>query len=319
MTSPNDPTKIPRYTNIASFYRLPICNLDSISNLNNNSNLNDKKKIGIIGIPFDSGCTYRPGARFGPQSVRNASRIVRPFSLFHKIDLFNKFNCLDLGDIATNPFNIPKTINMITEQVDHMLTKVDHIYTIGGDHTISYPLLKSVNNKFGKVSLIHFDSHFDTWEDYFEEKFTHGTPFKRVFDEDLIDTSSSIHVGIRGTINNREDIENDENIGFATIFCHETDDLGIKGIIEKIKNRIGNNKVYISLDIDVVDPAFAPGTGTPECGGYSSSQILSIIRGLKGLNVIGGDVVEVSPSYDHADITSHLAANICYELMCLQK
>ena len=249
--------------------------------------------------------------------MRSASRIVRPYSLYHKIDLFNKYNCVDLGDMVTNPFNIAKTVDMIRDQTSNLLKVVDHIYSIGGDHTISYPLLKSVNEKFGKVSLIHFDSHFDTFEEYFEEKVTHGTPFKRVFEEDLIDVASSIHVGIRGTVNHRDDVTNDEKLGFATIYCHETDDLGLNGIVDKIKKRVGNNKVYISLDIDVVDPAFAPGTGTPECGGYSSSQILSIIRGLKGLNVIGGDVVEVCPSYDSSDITAHLAANICYELMCL--
>ena len=159
--------------------------------------------------------------------------------------------------------------------------------------------------------------HFDTWESYFGEKITHGTPFKRVFEDKLIDVASSMHVGIRGTVNSKEDLTNDMKLGFDTIFCHETDTLGIDGIVEKIKKRVGDNQVYISLDIDVVDPAFAPGTGTPECGGYSSSQIFSILRGLKSLNVIGGDVVEVCPSYDNADITSHLAANICYEMMCL--
>ena len=313
MTTPPNASVMPRYTNIASFYRLPIYN-----NLNGMPIESDKTKIGIIGIPFDAGCTFRPGARFGPQSVRNASRIVRPYSLYHKLDLFNNNHCVDLGDIVTNPFNIAKTVDMINTQVDDLYSIVDNIYTIGGDHTISYPLLKSVNKKFGKVSLIHFDSHFDTWEEYFEEKITHGTPFKRVFEDKLIDVGSSIHVGIRGTVADKEDVQNDEKLGFATVYCHETEELGLRGIIERIKKRVGDNKVYISLDIDVVDPAFAPGTGTPECGGYSSSQILSIIRGLKGLNVIGGDVVEVCPPYDHADITSHLAANICYELMCLQ-
>jgi len=311
MTSPPNPNIIPRYTNIASFYRLPIYN-DTLELPD------DKKTIGIIGIPFDGGCTFRPGARFGPEAVRNASRIVRPYSLFHKIDLFNKYNCIDLGDIITNPFNISKTIDMINKQVSDLYSIADHIYTIGGDHTISYPLLKAVNTKFGKVSLIHFDSHFDTSDSYFEEKLTHGTPFKRVFEDDLIDVGRSIHVGIRGTVTHKDDVDNDKKLGFDTIYCHETEDLGIRGIINKIKNRVGENKVYISLDIDVVDPAFAPGTGTPECGGYSSAQILSIIRGLKGINMIGGDVVEVAPSYDNANITSHLAANICYELMCLQ-
>ncbi len=311
MSSPPPANVVPRYTNIASFYRLPIYN-QAITEFKPNM-----KSLGIIGIPFDAGCTYRTGARFGPQAVRSASRIVRPCSLYHGFDLFSKYNCFDLGDMATNPFNIEKTVDLIHQQANDYLNIVDYLFTIGGDHTISYPLLKSINQKYGKVSVIHFDSHFDTWEEYFEEKVTHGTPFKRVFEEKLIDVESSMHVGIRGTVNDKDDYANDKKLGFATIFCHETDTLGIPGIVDKIKKRVGDNKVYISLDIDVVDPAFAPGTGTPECGGYSSAQMLSIIRGLKGLNVIGGDVVEVCPSYDHGEITSHLAANICYELMCL--
>ena len=218
-----------------------------------------------------------------------------------------------MGDLATNPFNISKTVDMISSQMDNHFNNIDYIFSMGGDHTISYPVLKAINKKFGKVSL----SHFDTWDSYFGEKITYGTPFRRVFEEDLIDVDKSIHVGIRGTVNSKDDLTEDMKLGFDTIFCHETETLGIKGIVEKIREKVGDNKVYISLDIDVVDPAFAPATGTPECGGYSSSQILSIIRGLKSLNVIGGDVVEVCPSYDNADITSHLAATICYELMCL--
>lgn len=175
-----------------------------------------------------------------------------------------------------------------------------------------------MNEKYGKVSVIHFDSHYDTWDSYFDEKITHGTPFKRVFDENLIDVDSSIHVGIRGTVNSEKDIENDIKLGFDTIYCHETDSLGgLQGIINKIKKKVGNNKVYISLDIDVVDPAFAPGTGTPECGGYSSSEIIALLRGLKDTNFIGGDIVEVLPSCDNSEITSHLAATLCYEMMCL--
>ncbi len=307
---PPNASEVPRYTGFSSFCRLPI--YQGTSKLETS-----KKNIGIVGIPFDAGCTYRTGARFGPQAIRNASRIVRPYSIYHKLDLFNSYNCLDLGDLKTNPFNIPKSVEMINQQLDTYYNEMDYLFIMGGDHTISYPVLKSVNKKFGKVSLIHFDSHFDTWDSYFGEKITHGTPFKRVFDEDLIDVPSSIHVGIRGTVNSREDLTDDMKLGFDTIFCHETDTLGIDGIVKRIKDRVGDNKVYISLDIDVVDPAFAPATGTPECGGYSSSQIFSILRGLKSMNVIGGDVVEVCPSYDNADITSHLAANICYELMCL--
>ena len=308
-SSPNA-SEVPRYTDIPSFYRLPMYKEDMIENRLN-------KRVGIVGIPFDSGCTYRPGARFGPQNVRNASMIVRPYSIYHNINIFDKHDCTDMGNLKTNPFNISKSVDMIAEQLSDYYKVMDNLFIIGGDHTITYPVLKAVNEKYGKVSVIHFDSHFDTWDQYFGEKVTHGTPFKRVFEEGLIDVDHSIHVGIRGTLNGYEDIENDKKIGFDTIFCHETDTLGIYGIVDKIKRRVGDNKVYISLDIDVVDPAFAPGTGTPECGGYTSSQIISIVRGLKGLNVIGGDVVEVSPPYDSGDITSLLASTLCYEFVCL--
>ena len=152
-----------------------------------------------------------------------------------------------MGDLATNPFNNKETVKMINTQIDSYLDMgVDYPFFIGGDHTISYPILKSMNKKHGKISLIHFDSHFDTWEEYFGENVTHGTPFKRVFEEDLIDVDSSIHVGIRGTINSREDLDNDKKIGFETIFCHETEQLGLDGIAQKIMDRVGDNKVYIS-------------------------------------------------------------------------
>lgn len=304
----------PRYTGISSFFKLPLYTKD-IPDIA--KPINSKQQVGIVGIPFDSGCTYRNGARFGPRSVRNASMIIRPYSLYHNIDLWDKYDCRDMGDLCTNPFNIGKTVEMISEQLYQYYKIMDNLFIIGGDHTITYPVLKAVNNKYGKVSVIHFDSHYDTWDQYFGEKVTHGTPFKRVFEENLIDVDKSIHVGIRGTVSDKEDIENDKKMGFDTIFCHEIDTLGIYGIVDQIKRRVGNNKVYISLDIDVVDPAFAPGTGTPECGGYTSAQMISILRGLKGLNIVGGDVVEVAPSYDSGDITSHLAATICYEMMCL--
>ena len=304
-----NPHQVPRYTGIPTFFRLPI--FDKIVE-------NTKKNIGIVGIPFDSGCTYRNGARFGPRAVRNSSVIIRPYSIYHGLPLYSNFNCYDMNDLRTNPFNNKETVKMINTQIDDNFDLgLDYQFFIGGDHTISYPILKSMNKKHGKISLIHFDSHFDTWEEYFGESVTHGTPFKRVFEEDLIDVDSSIHVGIRGTVNSREDLDNDKKIGFETIFCHETDKLGIDGIVKKIKERVGDNKVYLSLDIDVIDPAFAPGTGTPECGGYSSSQMLSILRNLKSLNIIGGDVVEVAPPYDNSEITAQLAATICYEMMCL--
>ena len=307
-----DASLVPRFTGVGSFFRLPI-HPDPEPRA-----AGGRPRVGLLGIPFDAGCTFRPGARFGPEAVRRASRIVRPVSLYHDVDVFDALECLDLGDVVTNPFRIDKSVALIHARAQQALRQVDRLFSIGGDHTVSYPLLKAVHETFGRVALVHLDSHYDTWDGYCGEKLTHGTPFRRVFEEGLLDVGRSIHVGIRGTVNTVTDKADDARLGFATVFCHETDALGgVPGIVERIRARVGEGPLYISIDIDVVDPAFAPGTGTPECGGYSSAQVLAILRGLKGLVVVGGDVVEVCPAYDTADITAQLAATLCYEMLCL--
>ena len=302
-----DPTKFPRYCGISSFARLKQLNDD------------DTCDIAVIGIPYDSGVTFRPGARFGPESIRCASRLIRPYNINHSKSPFKNKIIKDAGDIPCNPFSIHQSLNKITNELNLLFKKSSNIVILGGDHTISYPCLKAMNNKFGKVALLHFDSHFDTWDEYFGEKCTHGTPFKRALEENLIDVDHSMHVGIHGSINDYCDIENDKKLGFKTIFCNEIDEIGINKIIEKILNRIKNTPCYISIDIDCIDPAFAPGTGTPEPGGMSSRELFTILKGLHSLNTIGGDVVEVSPSYDANNITSQLAANLVFELICLIK
>ena len=302
-----DPTIIPRYCGISTFARL--------------NTLTDQEHcdILILGVPYDTGVTFRPGARFGPESIRQSSRLIRNFNISQNKSPFDNKVILDGGDIICNPFNIDETVTGIIQQVTEFLKISKNLIFLGGDHTISYPVLKSLHSYYGQVSLIHFDSHFDTWEEYFKEKVTHGTPFKRVLDENLINVNNSLHVGIRGSINDYSDIENDENLGYKTIFCQEIDEHGIQYVIDKIKERVGTTLCYVSIDIDVVDPAFAPGTGTPEPGGFSSRELFAILKGIKDLNVIGGDVVEVAPCYDSNNITSQLAANICYDLMCMIK
>lgn len=302
-----DPTKIPRYCGISTFARTNI--IDKV----------DKCDIAIVGIPFDSGVTFRPGARFGPESIRSSSKLLRNYSINHMKSPFKDKIVCDAGDIPCNPFNINQSIDTICNELNKLHEKSNNLIILGGDHTISYPSLRSMNKKFGKIALIHFDSHFDTWDEYFGEKCTHGTPFKRALEEDLIDVDHSIHVGIHGTINDYTDIENDKKLGFKTIFTTEFDSLGLFGIIDKILSRVEDTPVYISIDIDCIDPAYAPGTGTPEPGGMTSRELFSILKGINKLNVIGGDVVEVSPSYDANNITSQLAAHIAYELMCLIK
>jgi agmatinase len=305
-----DPNKIPRYVGISTFARLPY--YESL----------DKVDIGVIGIPFDSGCTFRSGARFGPEAIRKSSRLLRAYNPDQDKYPFLDNQVADMGDIPCTPFDNKQAVDQIYLGVSSFLSNLKNAIFLGGDHTISYPILKAINEKYKPkdgITLIHFDSHMDTWDEYFDEKITHGTPFKRAFEENLINKNTSIHVGIRGSINNKDDFKNDEELGFKIIPCSDivNPKIGIDGIVDKIKKRVGDSLCYISIDIDVVDPAFAPGTGTPECGGFSSLEMLTILKKLKVLNIIGGDIVEVAPCYDSSDITSTLAATICYELICL--
>ncbi|CAN0159618.1 unnamed protein product [Pylaiella littoralis] len=305
MVGQPDPHVYPRYCGFSTYARLP--SIHEVADFD----------IAVVGIPFDAGCTYRPGARFGPEAIRCASRLIRRYNMGTEVYPFRDMQVVDYGDIPCNPFNIPKAIDEISTGVSKVLSRCDGVVIIGGDHTISYPSLKAISDKFGPVSLVHFDSHFDTWDEYFGEKCTHGTPFKRAIDDGLIDTSRSMHVGIRGSVNDHEDIIADEQLGMKTVFCSELDDHGFDWVADKIKNRVGSGPVYLSLDIDVADPAFAPGTGTPEVGGFSSRELIRLLRSMKGLNIVSGDVVEVAPAYDHADITAQLGANIVFEILSL--
>ena len=297
-------TKVPRFAGPSTFARLP--ELRDV----------DECDIAIVGIPFDAGTSYRPGARFGPQGIRQASRHLRTnYHPNYDSEPFVELQVADAGDIACNPFNIDEAIKQIEKGAFDLLNKVKGIISMGGDHTIAFPLLKAVNriNK-GPVALVHFDAHLDTWDTYFGAPYTHGTPFRRAREENLFMDDASMHVGIRGPLYSRNDLKNDESFGFKIIHCDEFQSQGIDKIVERIRTRVGNNPLYLSIDIDVLDPAFAPGTGTPEVAGMTTREIVNVIRGLSGLNLISADVVEVSPAYDHAEVTSLAAATIIYEL-----
>ena len=297
-------TKVPRFAGPSTFARLP--ELRDV----------DECDIAIVGIPFDAGTSYRPGARFGPQGIRQASRHLRTnYHPNYDSEPFVELQVADAGDIACNPFNIDEAIKQIEKGAFDLLNKVEGIISMGGDHTIAFPLLKAVNkiNK-GPVALVHFDAHLDTWDTYFGAPYTHGTPFRRAREENLFMDDASMHVGIRGPLYSRNDLKNDESFGFKIIHCDEFQSQGIDKIVERIRTRVGNNPLYLSIDIDVLDPAFAPGTGTPEVAGMTTREIVNVIRGLSGLNLISADVVEVSPAYDHAEVTSLAAATIIYEL-----
>ena len=298
-------TVVPRYAGPSTFARLP--ELRDVEDCD----------VAIIGVPFDAGTSYRPGARFGPQSVRQASRQLRTnYHPNYDVEPFKVQQVADAGDIACNPFDIDEAIKQIEKGSTELLQKVGSIVTIGGDHTIALPLLRSINKKVGgPVALVHFDAHLDTWDTYFGAPYTHGTPFRRAREEKLFLDDASMHIGIRGPLYSTNDLKNDRELGFKTIHCDEFQTNTIDQIVKRIKDRIGNNPLYISIDIDVLDPAHAPGTGTPEVAGMTTREILNVLRGLAGSQLVSADVVEVAPAYDHAELTSTAAPTIVYELI----
>ena len=298
-------TVVPRYAGPSTFARLP--ELRDVEDCD----------VAIIGVPFDAGTSYRPGARFGPQSVRQASRQLRTnYHPNYDVEPFKVQQVADAGDIACNPFDIDEAIKQIEKGSTELLQKVGSIVTIGGAHTIALPLLRSINKKVGgPVALVHFDAHLDTWDTYFGAPYTHGTPFRRAREEKLFLDDASMHIGIRGPLYSTNDLKNDRELGFKTIHCDEFQTNTIDQIVKRIKDRIGNNPLYISIDIDVLDPAHAPGTGTPEVAGMTTREILNVLRGLAGSQLVSADVVEVAPAYDHAELTSTAAATIVYELI----
>ncbi|CAM9173941.1 unnamed protein product, partial [Discosporangium mesarthrocarpum] len=302
-----DPHVHPRYCGLSTYARLPSIN-EVVSRFD----------IAVVGIPFDAGCTFRPGARFGPEAIRRASRLIRRYNMGVQAYPFRDVQVVDYGDISCNPLMLTSTaMDQVSTQLSQLLSQCNNVIIMGGDHTISYPSLKAIHAKHGPVSLVHFDSHFDTWDEYFGERCTHGTPFKRAIDDGLINTSASMHVGIRGSVNDHEDIVADAELGLKTVFCSELDDKGSDWVVDKIRTRVGSTPVYLSVDIDVADPAFAPGTGTPEARPNGLGELIRLLRSMKGLNIVSGDVVEVAPPYDHADITAQLGANIIFEMLSL--
>jgi agmatinase len=302
---PPDPAKSPRFAGPSTFARLP--RLDQV----------EACDIAVVGVPFDAGTSYRPGARFGPASVRSASRLLRDYHPALDVLPFGAQQVCDAGDIDCNPYSIAESVTQIEEASRELLGRAGAILAIGGDHTIALPLLRSVVERRGPVALLHFDAHLDTWDTYFGAAVTHGTPFRRAWEENLLLADHATHVGIRGPLYAAKDLTDDETFGFKIVTSMDLEDLGVRGVVERIRARIGAAPLYVSVDIDVLDPAAAPGTGTPEAGGLTSRELLGILRGLVGLNLVGADVVEVSPAYDHAEITATAACHVVYELLSL--
>ncbi|MFD7877626.1 agmatinase [Streptomyces sp. NPDC059378] len=308
MTEPRGPvdsSRVPRFAGPATFARLP--RLDEVT----------RADVAVVGVPFDAGVSYRPGARFGATAVREASRLLRPYNPALDVSPFATQQVVDAGDIACNPFNINEAIETIQEAATGLQADGTRLVTIGGDHTIALPLLRTVAAKHGPVALLHFDAHLDTWDTYFGAEYTHGTPFRRAVEEGILDTEALSHVGTRGPLYGKQDLTDDEKMGFGIVTSADIYRRGADEVADQLRQRIGNRPLYISIDIDCLDPAHAPGTGTPEAGGMTSRELLEILRGLAGCNLVGADVVEVAPAYDHAEITAVAASHVAYDLVSL--
>jgi agmatinase len=300
---PVDATEVPRFAGLATYGRLP--RLDQV----------ERADIAVVGVPFDSGTSFRPGARFGPSHIRESSRLLRPYNPALDVSPFAALQVADAGDITCNPFDIAAAVIAVQRGAGALVAQGMRLLTLGGDHTIALPLLRVMAAAYGPVAVVHFDAHLDTWDTYFGAPCTHGTPFRRAAEEGLLARDANLHIGIRGPLYASTDLSDDEGLGFSVVHCRDMDDLGVRGVLDRVHERVGDRPVYVSIDIDVLDPAHAPGTGTPEAGGLTSRELLGILRGFADLRVVSADIVEVAPAYDHAQLTGVAAAHVGYELL----
>jgi len=294
----------PRFAGVPTFMRLP--------------HIPDAKRldVALIGVPFDGGTSYRPGPRFGPRHVRHQSAIIRPYHPVLDVSPFDLLRVADYGDLSVNPLSIDDTFRRIESGLKTVLDDRAIPLCVGGDHSILLPILRAIHAAHGPVALIQLDAHSDTWDQYWGMKYSHGTPVRRAIEEGLLDESHILQIGLRGQLYGADDMDYAREHKIKMITAEEFHDGGLAVARESLAGFQGRG-IYFSLDIDVVDPAFAPGTGTPQVGGLSSHQIVSLVRSFAGLNFVGCDLVEVSPQYDSAEITSLLAANLLFEQLCL--
>lgn len=303
--TPINSQEYPRFSGIKTFMRLPYVKTE------------ENIDFAVIGVPFDTGGSFAVGTRFGPEAVRSMSSLIRPYNPGLEIDIFKYCSGVDYGDLAVNPGYIEESYQLIETQLEPILNNDVIPVLIGGDHSVSLPHLRAIAKRYGKVSLVHFDSHGDTWDSYYGKKYTHGTMFRRAVEEGVVDPSKSIQIGMRGSLYGPEDIKNAEDLGYQVFTSQMLKDITPSELGDVIKNRTGDNPIFVTFDVDFLDPAFAPGTGTPEIGGFSTFEAQQFVRSLKGLNIKGFDVVEVLPDRDPAKVTSLAAANICFEFISL--
>lgn len=302
--APVDALVSPRFAGVATFMRLPLITDPT------------QLDVAIAGIPFDAGTSYRPGARFGPRQIRDQSALVRPYNPALKVNPFTRRRIADYGDLPVNPLSIEDSFRRIETGIRTLLDAGVIPLSVGGDHSILLPILRAIHATHGPVGLIQLDAHSDTWDQYWGMKYCHGTPVRRAIEEGLLAPGRILQVGLRGQLYGADDLDYARANRIMMVTAEEFHARGV-ATLKRHLIRFRSRPTYLSLDIDVVDPAFAPGTGTPQVGGLSSAQILALVRSLAGIRFVGADVVEVSPPFDSAGITSLLAANLLHEILCI--
>lgn len=271
----------------------------------------------FVGVPLDIGTSNRSGTRFGPRQIRSESVMLKPYNLATGAAPFHAMQVADIGDVPINPYNLAKTIDIITDAYAAILGHGCTPLTLGGDHTLTYPILRAIAAKHGPVALIHVDAHADINDEMFGEKIAHGTPFRRAHDDGLLDSSRVFQIGLRGTGFSPDDFNWARGQGWTVVQAEDCWGRSLAGLMADIRGKIGDRPTYLTYDIDSLDPAFAPGTGTVEIGGLTTWQALELIRGCRGLNLVGCDLVEVSPPYDPSGNTALIGANLLYEMLCV--
>jgi guanidinobutyrase len=296
---------MPRFAGIASMFRLPVA--ASAEGLD----------VAIVGVPLDIGTSNRTGTRYGPRQIRTESVLVRPYGMATRAAPFDSFQVADLGDVAVNPYDLSKSIGIIEDFFDNALAHDVKAVSIGGDHTITLPILRALARKHGPLAMVHVDAHADINNEMFGERIAHGTIFRRAIEEGLVDPGKMVQIGLRATGYSAEDFDWSRQQGVRVVQAEDCWHRSLAPLMEEVRALIGPDvPAYLSFDIDGLDPSVAPGTGTPEPGGLTSSQGLEIIRGCFGLNLVGCDLVEVSPPYDATGNTALLAANLVFEMLC---
>ena len=296
---------MPRFGGIATMMRLP--------HVPNAQDLD----VAFVGVPFDIGTSNRSGARFGPRQIRTESCLIRPYNMATRAAPFDSLQIADIGDVAINTFNIEKSMGIIESAYDDILAEDCKPLTMGGDHTIALPILRSVAKKYGPVGIVHVDAHADVNDTMFGERIAHGTPFRRAIEENLVDPKRMVQIGLRATGYEADDFDWPREQGVRVVPAEDCWYKSLKPLMAEVRQQLGKGPVYITFDIDGLDPAYAAGTGTPEIGGLSIHQGLEIIRGCRGLDVVGGDLVEVAPAYDTTGNTALTAANLLFEMLCV--